>query len=223
VKLRGFRVEMGEVEAALNSVPRVRAGAAALEGSGEEKELVAYLVHEDAQEADPAAMRKALAARLPAYMIPSRFMQVDSLPLTPNGKVDRGALAAIGRRMAADGAPPRGTRPLTPIESAVADLWRIVLGLRDVGADDEFFEVGGHSLHATRLLALLRRVFRIELPMAALLEATTVARLAAALVEHEPAPGHALRASRALAKLATLTDGERRPTAVPGSSEEGRA
>ena len=91
----------------------------------------------------------------------------------------------------------------------MAELWRRVLGVEEVGPEDDFFELGGHSLLATRLLAAVRRAFRIDLPMAALFEATTVASLARALLAHQPEPGHVERAARALAKLRAMTDGER--------------
>ena len=201
VKVRGFRVEVGEVEAALSAAPGVRAAAVVAQGDRGAAELVGYVVPAGSEARDIAALREALAVLLPRYMVPARFVFLDTLPLTPNGKVDRRALPPPDRV----DAPTRSARALTPVEEGVADLWRRLLGVQDIGPEDDFFELGGHSLHATRLLAALRRAFRVELPMAALFEATTVAGLARALVEHQPEPGHIERAARALSKLRALT------------------
>src|SRR5207247_9873209 len=97
--------------------------------------------------------------------------------------------------------------------------WRRVLGVDDVEPEDDFFELGGHSLHATRLLSAMRRAFRVELPMAAIFEATTVAEQARALIEHQPEPGHVERAAQALARLRAMKDEERRRGRGPGSPD----
>jgi acyl carrier protein len=125
---------------------------------------------------------------------------LDALPLTPQGKVDRGALP----RDTPGSERPHPARAMTAVEKALSQLWESVLGVQAIGPDDDFFEIGGHSLHATRLLALVRRAFRVELPMSALYEATTVAALARALIAHEMEPGHVERAARALSKLKAM-------------------
>ena len=213
VKVRGFRVESGEIEAALVASPGIRAAAVVARADGGSTELVAYLVTDENR--DTEGVRGALASRLPRYMIPSRFVRLDALPLTPQGKVDRRALQAAVPRRAPGG---RATRPMTPVEDAVAQLWRRVLGTEEVGPDDDFFELGGHSLHATRLLAALRRAFRIELPLGELYESTTVAGLARALLAHQPEPGHVERAARALARLRAMTGAQ-----PPGAFESSRS
>jgi amino acid adenylation domain-containing protein len=167
VKVRGFRIELEEVEAALEACPGVsRAVAAARDGR-----LVAWVVGRYSQEvAGPE-----LARRLPAFMIPSRIAVVDSLPLTPNGKVDRRALPDP-KPITAAGEPPAG-----PIEEAVAEIWRRVLEIdleMGVGRDQSFFELGGHSLLAARVISRINEAFGIHLPLRAMFEAPTVAGLA---------------------------------------------
>ncbi len=215
VKVRGFRVELGEVEAALARAPGVRAAAVAARPDGESKELVGYVVWEGPGEGDLGALRGALAGRLPPYMIPSRLVVLDTLPLNANGKVDRGGLPAPDAAIR----PPRTARPLTPVEGAVADLWRRVLGVEGIGPEDDFFELGGHSLQAVRLLAALRRAFRVDLPMTAFYETSTVEGVARALIAHQPAEGHVERAARALAKLRSMTPDQAR--SVLASRREG--
>jgi amino acid adenylation domain-containing protein/non-ribosomal peptide synthase protein (TIGR01720 family) len=205
VKVRGFRVEVGEVEKALARLPGVRAAAVAARSDGESTQLVGYLVPGDAG-GEAGAWRDALEGLLPRYMIPSRFVVLDALPLKSNGKVDRHRLPApdpIRDRS-------RPGRPLTAVEREVADLWRRILKVEAIGPDDDFFAAGGHSLHATRLLAALRRAFRVDLPMAAFYEEATVAGLARTLIAHQPEAGHVERAARALAKLRSMAGAPRR-------------
>jgi amino acid adenylation domain-containing protein len=174
VKVRGFRIEPGEIEAALRVQPGVReAVVAAREDRSGEKRLVAYVV---GAAPDPAALRAALRARLPEHMVPSAFVVLESLPVTPNGKVDRAALPAP------DPAGERGDActyraPRTPAEERMAGIWAEVLGLERVGVEDDFFELGGHSLLATQVASRVREAFRTELPLRALFEAPTVAEL----------------------------------------------
>ena len=194
VKIRGFRIELGEIEAALLDHPRVAeavvaARAPAGEGPGGESTLVAYVVPSGAsrsEEPEPALedlLRSALGERLPAYMVPAAFEVLDALPLTPNGKVDRKALpeptfgaGPAGRTAAGEAAAPR-----TPTEERLAALFTEVLSLpsgRPVGRDEDFFRLGGHSLLATRLVARIRAATGVEIPVATLFEAPTVAGLA---------------------------------------------
>ncbi|HYH45220.1 MAG TPA: amino acid adenylation domain-containing protein, partial [Thermoanaerobaculia bacterium] len=174
VKLRGFRIEPGEIEAALARHPAVReAVVLAREDRPGDRRLVAWVV---AEEAAPAAdeLRAFLRDRLPAYMVPSAFVALDALPLTPNGKVNRRALPAPAPRGEALAAAPR-----TPMEELVAGLFADVLGVLEVGAGDDFFTLGGHSLLATRLLARVREALGAEVPLRDLFEAPTVEAFAA--------------------------------------------
>ena len=175
VKVRGFRVEPGEVESALLAHPAVRAAVVLprTDASGGTS-LVAYL--ETAPDAVSAGeLRQHLKSRLPDYMVPSSYAFLASLPLTPNGKADRKALAALPFAAAeTEGA----TAPRTPAEELVAGIFAEVLGVARVGVEEGFFELGGHSLLATQVVSRLRSVFRVELPVRAVFEAPTVAALA---------------------------------------------
>jgi amino acid adenylation domain-containing protein len=185
VKLRGFRIELAEVETALAEHPRV-AGAVAMvrEDVPGDRRLVAYVVLRG--EAPPALeLRGFLQQRLPEYMLPSSIVVLAGLPVTPNGKLDRGALPAPERERPGDGAV---TPPRTELEAAVARIWSEVLGVDTVGVHDDFFELGGHSLLATQLLARIRAEFQVNLPLRRMFEASTVAGLASLLAEAREAP-----------------------------------
>ncbi len=191
VKIRGVRVELGEVEAAVAACAGVgQAVVAAQTDSSGLQRLVAYVVAAAGAAApDPAALRREAAARLPEAYVPSLFQVLDRLPLTPNGKVDRRALPAAVPAVAAaagGGAPPRSA-----LERTVAGIWRDVLGLDRVGLHDNFFDLGGHSLLAAQVHARLREALQIELSLVDLFRHPTVAALAQALA---PLAGGALSA-----------------------------
>jgi amino acid adenylation domain-containing protein len=181
VKVRGFRIEPGEIEAALICLPGVReAAVVAREDVTGDRRLVAYVVPTGGETSATAPalaipeLRRALAASLPEHMVPSAFVVLPALPLNPNGKLDRKALPkpdVAGQERAF--MPPSG-----PIEELLAGLWCEVLGVERVGVDDSFFDLGGHSLLVTRVISRLRRAFGVDLPMRALFEAPTVAALA---------------------------------------------
>ena len=170
VKIRGFRVEPGEVEAALARLPGIRdAAVTTREDEPGRVRLVAYVIPEREGSAEPEALRAALGASLPGYMVPSALVLLDALPLTPSGKLDRRALPEPEAAHAGEFVAPR-----TATERALADLWTDVLRVDRVGADDDFFALGGHSLLATRVVARVREAFGVELPLRAMLEAPTV-------------------------------------------------
>lgn len=147
VKLRGFRIELGEIEAALAGHPAVSAAAAELR----EARLVAYLSVAPQEGLSLDEMRAWLAARLPDYMIPASFVCLDALPLTVNGKVDRNALRHLTGTPLPRHSPAR--RPQTPVEATLYTVWADVLGTRSIGADDNFFAIGGDSMLALRVVA----------------------------------------------------------------------
>jgi amino acid adenylation domain-containing protein len=173
VKVRGFRIECGDIEAALRTHPQVGdAALVALEAHDGEKDLVAYCVP-DGECLPPAAdLRAHLSGQLPGYMIPSSYVSIEALPLSANGKLDRGALPR----------PPRGQPALRATASGVAEelsrLWEEVLGVSLVRVTDDFFELGGQSLRAVRLFTEIERRYGVKLPISSLLEASTPELLA---------------------------------------------
>ncbi|HEX8115922.1 MAG TPA: condensation domain-containing protein, partial [Pyrinomonadaceae bacterium] len=182
VKVRGFRIEPGEIEAVLGGHAKVReAVVVAREDEPGDRSLVAYLVPEAGAELSAQELRGFLQERLPEYMIPSQFVVLDKLPLTPNLKVDRRALPAPPRGRAEAGAGAVQAR--TPVERRLAEIWAEVLKLERVGADENFFGLGGHSLLAIRCLARVREEFEVEVPLRRLFESPTVAGLAACVEE----------------------------------------
>ncbi|MFL6257618.1 MAG: amino acid adenylation domain-containing protein, partial [Pyrinomonadaceae bacterium] len=178
IKIRGYRVEPGEVDAALSQHPRVRASVTVVRTDVQgEHRLVAYVVC-DAGEAAPdaAALRDFLKATLPDYMLPASFVELQRLPLTPNGKVDRRALPPPKEE--AQARAQAFIAPRTPIEEMVAGICARVLGRESVGAFDDFFDLGGHSLLAFQLIARLREAFRADLHVRTIFETPTVAEMA---------------------------------------------
>ncbi|MDT7540866.1 MAG: hypothetical protein QOE33_770, partial [Acidobacteriota bacterium] len=196
VKVRGFRVELGEIEAALAEHPNVtQAVVMAREDLADDKRLVAYMTGHDGPSLTGSVLRSFIRERLPEYMVPSSFIVMEAMPLTPNGKVDRRALPAPSP---AHHAPEtRDARPLTATEEVLAQVWADLLRLEEVRADDNFFELGGHSLLAMQLLSRIRSIFRIELPLRVVFESPTVTGVArsieAAMADGQSAPPSLLR------------------------------
>jgi amino acid adenylation domain-containing protein len=192
VKVRGFRVELGEIESALVEHPGVsEAVVSAWEDSSGHKRLVAYLVGRGGGSPESFELRRFLSERLPAYMVPSVYVALESLPVTSNGKLDRRALPSpVGSR------PEEArsyTAPRTPVEELLADLWAEVLRLDRVGIHDNFFEIGGHSLLAVRAVSKLREVLGFDLFLRTFFEAPTVAELAAQIGAAGPSDRPELR------------------------------
>ena len=171
VKIRGHRIELGEVEAQLVHYPEVTA-AAVVARADRPGRLVAYVVA--AAGVEPQALHRYAESVLPGYMVPSDFVVLDEFPLTPNGKLDRRALPAPERSGA-------GTAPRTASEQRLVEIFEDVLGISDAGVHDDFFALGGHSLLATRAVSRIRAAFGAELPVRAVFEAPTAAELAARL------------------------------------------
>jgi amino acid adenylation domain-containing protein/non-ribosomal peptide synthase protein (TIGR01720 family) len=210
VKLRGYRIELAEVESALLTHPQVRQAVALVrEDIPGDKRLVAYCVLNPpppegagrggggpaAHGLDLAALRAHLAARLPEFMLPSAFVVLDALPLTANAKIDRKALPA-----------PDGTRsptaefiaPRSAIEQRLADIWQQILRVEHIGIHDDFFALGGHSLLATQAVSRIRSEFKVDLPLRALFDAPTIAALALGV---EPASSTSVSKAPALQAL----------------------
>jgi acyl-coenzyme A synthetase/AMP-(fatty) acid ligase/acyl carrier protein len=178
VKIRGFRIEPGEIEAALEQHPGVsQCAMAATADSAGEKRLVAYV-----SPADPrnwpsiAELRDFLKQKLPGYMQPGAFVILPNLPVTPNGKIDRKALPQPDRSRA--GMSQSYAAPRTPTEGVLAEIWSEVLGLKQIGVEDDFFELGGNSLSITRVASRVQGAFGVEIPLRTLFEEATIDRLA---------------------------------------------
>ncbi|HET6706752.1 amino acid adenylation domain-containing protein, partial [Amycolatopsis sp.] len=191
VKVRGVRIELGEVEAALHALDGVRAAAAAVRPDpAGQPSLVGYVVPDLDVDFDVAAARTALAGKLPVALVPAVLVPLPELPVDGNGKIARRALPEPAWPVAA----VTGGEPKTPREEILCGLFADVLGRPGIGTGDSFFDLGGHSLLATRLVGRVRAVFGAELPVSAVFEAPTVAGLARA-IEAAAAPARpALRA-----------------------------
>ncbi|MCN9243774.1 amino acid adenylation domain-containing protein [Streptomyces sp. RY43-2] len=184
VKVRGFRIELGEIEQALTAHPGVSAAVVTAREHAGDTRLVAHLACAEAPE--PAEIAAFLRDSLPAYMVPSAFVFLTAFPLTPNGKIDRAALPEPEFGRADLRTPYRA--PAEPLERTIADVFADLLGVDQVGADDDFFALGGHSLLATQVTTRLRSVLGVELPLRELFERPTVSALAYRLRERGAQP-----------------------------------
>jgi amino acid adenylation domain-containing protein len=210
IKVRGFRIEAGEVESVLREHPAVRSAVVMAHGDGEDRFLAAYVVaHPDAAAADDE-LRDFARGRLPAYMVPAAVVVLDRLPLTPNGKLDRASLPIP--RPAGSTASHAG--PMSATEEALAAIWSEVLRVPVRGAEDDFFDLGGHSLLAARVASRVGQRFGVELSLADLFQLPTVRALAAlvderaAVPEPEPAPPEPGSMAQLLSELESLSDAE---------------
>jgi hypothetical protein len=184
LKIRGYRVEPGEIESALARHPAVREAAVLAQAVGEEDpRLVAYVVGPD--ERTLGELAAFLAETLPDYMVPSRWVRIDAIPLTPSGKIDRRALPDPDTATSAR----TGTyvAPRDELEREIAGIWAELLGITDVGVDDDFFALGGHSLLATQAIMRIRRIHG-NIPLGALFNSPTVAALAGVIRERSGTP-----------------------------------
>jgi amino acid adenylation domain-containing protein len=177
VKIRGFRIELGEIESALaqyktagDNVVIVR------EDTPGDKKLVAYIVRKDNQETDIAELRQFLKTKIPDYMVPSAFVFIDAFPLTPNGKIDRKVLPSP-----VEAAPQQAKAYLEPkseTEIQLAAIWSDVLKIKQIGIDEDFFEIGGHSMVAVTLMVKIEKQMGVRLPLAILFDNSTIKDMA---------------------------------------------
>ncbi|WP_144109533.1 non-ribosomal peptide synthetase [Paraburkholderia sp. BCC1886] len=174
VKLRGFRIELGETEAALLTLDGVSAAACQIQGEGTSRRLIGFVVGA----AEPAGLRALLASRLPAQQVPAQIVRLDALPLTSNGKLNRNALPAVTAGFTDAYSAPSG-----PTQTLLCDVWADVLGIERVGADDDFFALGGNSLAAVRVAARVGEGLGRKIELALLFTHPRLADLAAQLDE----------------------------------------
>jgi amino acid adenylation domain-containing protein len=175
VKLRGFRIECGEIEAALLELPQVQQAAVIARQRNGDLSLLAYVICSAQADTSGRGLREQLAKRLPEYMIPSRVTLLERMPLTSSGKVDRQALPDPELSSESSQA---FVAPRTPVEHQLAEIWSEILGAGRIGIHDSFFDTGGHSLLATRVISRVRRAFKVDMPLRTLFEAPTIAGLA---------------------------------------------
>jgi amino acid adenylation domain-containing protein len=206
LKVRGFRIEPGEVEAAVLAGGGVReAVVVAREDAPGDRRLVAYLVPAAEGAADAAELRRALHGRLPDHMVPSAFVWLPALPLTANGKLDRRALPAPE---GADGGREY-VAPRTALETVLAGVWAETLRVERVGVHDSFFDLGGHSLLATQVSTRLKS-YRLEVPVRSIFLHPTVEALAAAVAADEANPGQAEKLASLIVRLQSIAPDARR-------------
>ena len=182
VKLRGFRIEPGEIETVLAEDPTVKQAVVVVrEEAPGDKRLVAYVVAREGQSCDPQALRRALREVVPDYMVPAAIVPLAEFPLTPNGKVDRSSLPVPSVEPVHDGA--QAVEPRNRIELQLAAIWEQVLGITPIGVRDNFFALGGYSLLALRMFSAIEQTFGTRLPMAVLFQAPTIEQLADVLAD----------------------------------------
>jgi amino acid adenylation domain-containing protein len=174
VKMRGFRVELGEVESILRSHPLVREAAVVVQG--EPQKLVAYVVASDGLAPHAAELRRFTQSKLPEYMVPVNYSVLESLPVLPSGKINRTGLLAL--ELTRSESESTYVAPRTEIEEVLATIWREVLQVHQVGIEDNFFALGGHSLRAVQVISRIRRIFDVEVSVRSLFEAPVIAGLA---------------------------------------------
>ncbi|HVH11403.1 MAG TPA: condensation domain-containing protein, partial [Longimicrobium sp.] len=203
VKVRGYRIEPGEIEAVLRGHPAVENAVVGARGEASARRLVAWIIARDGAAPASAELAAWVKARLPEYMVPAAFVSVDAFPRTTSGKVDRRALpepevvAPVAQFVA----------PRSETEALLVGIWREVLGLEQVGVTVPFWDLGGHSLRAMQVAARVRDAVHLELPLRHFFEAPTIAALAERLATDEPVPGrleHIARLARLVGKMSEV-------------------
>jgi amino acid adenylation domain-containing protein len=206
-KIRGYRVEVAEIETALLEVPEINeAVVLARSNERQETELVAYVVAESAQAPTIGKLRASLKEKLPEYMVPTRYVLLEAMPLTANGKIDRRALSTLNqstRELDVNFVAPR-----TITEKEIARIWTDLLHVKQLGIHDNFFELGGHSLLATQIISKVLETLEVELPVASLFENPTVAGLATQIELIRGKSAASIEIADVLADLESLSDRE---------------
>jgi amino acid adenylation domain-containing protein len=207
VKIRNFRVDLGEVEATLTNHPAVKGAiVTAKEIPTGDTTLIAYLVLHGKQATTVTSLRRFLNEQLPEYMVPSAFVTLEKFPLTSTGKVDRRALPDPGKERPKLETP--FVEPRTMIERELVSIWAEILSLREIGIHDNFFDLGGHSLAATRVVSKVIKKFQLELPLQSLFLSPTIAEMTAVITEHQGKQLGDEEMERMLGELESLSDEE---------------
>lgn len=205
VKVRGFRVELGEIEAALNRHPAVaEAVVLARQDVPGDTRLAAYIVPQAGQELAVNEVRAFLRESLPEYMVPTFFLSLRAFPLTHNGKINRQALPAPGA--ASERSEEAYVAPRTALEEIIAAIWSEIVGVKRIGVHDNFFELGGHSLLAMQVISRIREEFEVDIPVRSLFDGMTVENLAATVLEREPEAGRSEKIARTLKAVAEMPE-----------------
>jgi acyl carrier protein len=220
VKIRGHRVEIAEIEMALLNLGTIKAAVViARRDRPDDHRLVAYLVPKEHPAPTVTKLRHALAETLPEHMIPSIFVLLDDLPLAPNGKINRAALPDPGNSR-----PELDTAfvaPRTRVEQKLAQIWTEILSLDSVGVHDNFFDLGGHSLAATRVVSQVIKQFQLELPLQSLFQSPTVAEMAAVINHPQGKQLGQQELDRILTELESISDEDaKRLLADPSGTED---
>ncbi len=203
IKLRGYRIELGEIEVTLSGHPGIQdAVVLCREDVPGTKELVAYVVWKPDKE-DVAELREYLTQRLPGYMVPSAFVNLEQLPLGTNGKINRQVLPPPDRMRAHGG--PSYVAPRTSLEEMVTAIWQEILDIKQVGIHDNFFEIGGHSLIATRLVQQLQVILGIEIPFTKPFEAPTIEQFCTVLEKDSSISSNLEQRAKLFLRVKTLS------------------
>jgi amino acid adenylation domain-containing protein len=206
-KIRGYRVEVSEIEMALLEIPVVRQVAVvARDDLRADKRLIAYVVPQFGQAPTIGELRALLKEKLPTYMLPSSFVVIDSLPLTPSGKVDRRALFPPAKSR--EKAETYDAAIYTPVEKVLVKLWADTMGIEDVGIHDDFLELGGDSLLAAQIVSEANSIFSLKQPLKTLFEAPTVAKLVEFVLANETHPGCSEKIANLLMKIDDISSEE---------------
>jgi amino acid adenylation domain-containing protein len=207
VKIRGSRVELGEIEVVLRQHPAAREAVVVTTEVGPgDRRLVAFVVPGQQPAPTSSERRRFLREKLPEHMLPSALLFVDALPLTPSGKIDRRSLPA--QEWARTEAAQTYVPPRTPLETALAAIWAQVLGVERVGIDDNFFDLGGHSLLAVQVVSRILDAFQVELPLRAIFNSPTITGMAELVASRQTERAMDEQVDQILASLEQMSDEE---------------
>jgi acyl carrier protein len=221
VKIRGYRVELDEIEMTLMEFAGIKEVVVmALNNNSGDERLVAYVVPKTAPGPNVSEMRRFLEHKLPDYMIPTTFIALDALPLTDTLKVDRKALPKPNGLRPEIAAPY--TAPRNSIEEALVKIWAEVLELDQVGVDDNFFDLGGQSLAATRVISRVAKTFPLDLPIKALFDSPTVAEMAEVIAGHQDDKSSDTELQKIFNELESLSDEEAKALGNEGGSPKSK-